>query len=290
MWVERPGSRSFVFGGDEMQPLQHLRFLEAKKVGEPEVMLFGVPLEATESFRGGTRFAPRAIREASRSVESYSRIFGKDITQVPLADLGDVVLSGDVAGDLEQVAGLVRGWASDGKRVVMLGGEHTATLGVVRGILRVLNKLQVVVLDAHSDFREEYLGLSLSHATVCRRLCDMGVLVGVAGVRSFFGGEGEEFEGFLCQLEDLPSRLDPKRPLYLSIDLDALDPSLCPGVSNPEPGGISYAQVLELFRSLRRFDVVGLDVVEGCPPCDPSGATMVVAAKLVQEGIAAFWG
>ncbi len=271
-----------------MKPLQHLRFLEAKE-GEHRIVLFGVPLEVTESFRGGTRFAPNAIREASQSIESYSRIFGRDIAYAQLADLGDIELSSDVVQSLEQVAELVRGLASESKRVIMLGGEHTVTLGAVRGMTDALGKVQVVVLDAHSDFREEYLGAPLCHATVSRRLHEMGVLVGVAGVRSFFGGEGEAFEELICPVEDIPSRLDPKTPLYLSVDLDALDPSICPGVSNPEPGGLSYGQVLELFRALRGFDVVGMDLVEGCPPCDPSGVTMVVAAKLVQEGVAAFW-
>ena len=172
----------------------------------------------------------------------------------------------------------------------MLGGEHTVTVGAVEGISDLLGRVQVAVLDAHSDFREEYLGLPLCHATVCRRLHEMGVLVGVVGVRSFFGGEGEEFEGLMCSPKDLPSLVDPDAPLYLSLDMDALDPSICPGVSNPEPGGLSYSQVLGLFRDLRRFEVVGMDLVELCPPCDPSGVTTVVAAKLLQEAIVALWG
>lgn len=279
----RPGSRSFVF--DEMG---RLSFLGAEE-GEAKIVLFGVPLEATESFRGGTRFAPNAIREASQSIESYSRVFWGDLEELGLADVGNLEVSGDVAESIGKVSELVRSWASEGKRVVALGGEHTITLGAVGGMVEALGRLQVVVLDAHSDFREEYQGLSLCHATVCRRLYEMGVLVGVAGVRSFFGEEGEEFEGLLCHIKDLTSRLDPHVPLYLSVDLDALDPSICPGVSNPEPGGLSYAQVLELFGALSKFEVVGMDIVEGCPPCDPSGITMVVAAKLVQEGTVAFW-
>lgn len=279
----RPGSRSFVF--DEMR---RLSFLGAEE-GEAKIVLFGVPLEATESFRGGTRFAPNAIREASQSIESYSRVFWGDLEELGLADVGNLEVSGNVAESIGKVSELVRSWASEGKRVVALGGEHTITLGAVGGMVEALGRLQVVVLDAHSDFREEYQGLSLCHATVCRRLYEMGVLVGVAGVRSFFGEEGEEFEGLLCHIKDLTSRLDPHVPLYLSVDLDALDPSICPGVSNPEPGGLSYAQVLELFGALSKFEVVGMDIVEGCPPCDPSGITMVVAAKLVQEGTVAFW-
>ncbi|HIE04979.1 MAG TPA: agmatinase [Candidatus Latescibacteria bacterium] len=279
----RPGSRSFVF--DEVG---RLRFLGAEE-GEAKIVLFGVPLEATESFRGGTRFAPNAIREASQSIESYSRVFRGDLEELGLADVGNVEIPGGVAESIERVSELVRSWASEDKRIVMLGGEHTITLGAVGGMLEALGRLQVVVLDAHSDFRKEYLRSSLCHATVCRRLHEMGVLVGVAGVRSFFGGEGEEFEELLCHIEDITFRLDPHVPLYLSVDLDALDPSICPGVSNPEPGGLSYVQVLELFGALRDFEVVGMDIVEGCPPCDPSGITMVVAAKLVQEGTVAFW-
>ncbi|MFN4180534.1 MAG: arginase family protein, partial [Armatimonadota bacterium] len=149
-------------------------------------------------------------------------------------------------------------------------------------------QLQVAVLDAHSDWRDSYNGSRYSHACTIRRIWEMVEgRVWVAGTRSFVGNE--DWSRYV-PIEDLPKKLDPSRPTYLSIDIDALDPSLCPGVGNPEPGGLRYEQVISLFQALRDFTIVGMDIVEVHPPYDPAEVTAITAAKLAQEGILAFWG
>lgn len=268
---------------------RRLRFLSADSdYAGARVVIIGVPLERTVSFRGGTAQAPTAIRHASDSIESFSAIFRRELGELGVCDLGDL----PVEAPLEEVLGALRrevGRAvSAGKRAVVLGGEHTVTLGAVRGALEALGGLQLLALDAHTDLRDEYRGERVCHATVLRRCYELlGGLV-IVGARSFFGGEPEG--PAFAPPEEAPGRLDPEVPLWLSIDLDALDPSLCPGVTNPEPGGLSYGQVIELFRALRGFRVVGMDLVELAPPFDPTGVSSVTAAKLLLEGMIALFG
>jgi agmatinase len=174
-----------------------------------------------------------------------------------------------------------------GKAPVLMGGEHTLTLGAVQGAAAVLGGLQVLALDAHSDLRDEYAGERICHATVLRRVAEVADRLVIVGARSFFGPEVDE--PLFALPEEFTAHLDAALPLWLTVDLDALDPALCPGVTNPEPGGLSYVQVIEIFRKLQGFRVVGMDVVELAPPFDPTGTGAVVAAKLLLEAICAFW-
>ncbi|NOX44544.1 MAG: agmatinase family protein [Caldiserica bacterium] len=266
-----------------------LRFLSADyPLEDSRVVILGVPLERTVTFRGGPAQAPSAIRYASWSLESFSAISRRDLSGVGLCDLGDLDTErslGEILGTLEEeISGLVRA----GKRPVVLGGEHTVTLGCVRGAKAALGKLQLLVLDAHSDLRDEYLGERISHATVARRAGEAVDGLLIVGARSFVGPELSE--PFFIPLDELPRALDKGLPVWLSLDLDVLDPSLCPGVTNPEPGGLSYHEVIGAFRALRDFEVVGLDLVELAPPFDPSGVSAITAAKLLIEAILALWG
>ena len=174
-----------------------------------------------------------------------------------------------------------------GKGIVVLGGEHTVALPAVRAAA-ARTPVQVVALDAHTDLRDAYRGERVAHATVLRRVSELAARLVIVGTRSFFGGEVDE--PFFSQPEEIAARLDPDLPLWLTLDLDALDPSLCPGVTNPEPGGLSYRDTIGIFRTLARFRVMGMDLVELAPPFDPSAVSAVTAAKLVLEAIAAFWG
>ncbi len=264
-----------------------MRFLEAGKIENAQVVIIGAPFENTSSYRKGSALGPAAIRRASQSIESYSAIFNADLRYVALGDAGDLALSDRVEEALAQIADAVECHLRAGRTVVVLGGDHSVTMGVINGALRVVPGVQVAVLDAHSDWRDSYDGSRYSHACTVRRLWEMvDGRVWVAGARSFVGNE--DFNRYVS-VEELPNKLDLQRPTYLSFDLDALDPSLCPAVGNPEPGGLRYEQVIALFQTLRRFPVIGMDVVELCPPYDPSEVTAVTAAKLVQEGILAFW-
>ena len=264
-----------------------LQFLAADlPLDEAKVAILGVPLERTVSFRGGPAQAPAAIRLASDSVESYSAIFRADLADIGLCDLGDLDVHLPLAQVLTSLGQEVARLLKSEKFVVVLGGEHTVTLGAVRGAAAALGAVQLLALDAHSDLRDEYEGERICHATVLRRCREMAERLVIVGARSFFGGEVDE--PVFADPQEFAARLDRKRPLWLSLDLDALDPSLCPGVTNPEPGGLSYREVIEVFWTLKGFNVVGMDLVELAPPYDPSGVSAITAAKLMIEAICAF--
>ncbi len=265
-----------------------LRFLGlATTFPEAQVAILGVPLERTVSYRGGPAQAPTAIRAASDSIELYSRVFDRDLARIGVCDLGDV----DSHLPMEEMLRLERGEVERvlraGKGVVVLGGEHTAALPAIQAAAG-LGSIQVVALDAHTDLREEYGGERIAHATVLRRASEVAERLVIVGARSFFGAEARE--PVFAEPDRLAERLDPGLPVWLTLDLDALDPALCPGVTNPEPGGLSYQDTIGIFRTLQRFRVVGMDLVELAPPFDPSGVSAITAAKLVVEAIAAFWG
>lgn len=272
-----------------------MRFLGANySPEEADIVILGVTLEATETWRKGPALAPDAIRYASDSVESFSAIFGADLSDLRLGDAGNLDYPQDLEKTLFQVEEALTRYFQEGKRVLLLGGEHTITLPALRAAHSVFGKVQLLVLDAHSDLRDEYMGLRVSHATITRRCSEVASRVVLMGARSFYGGEFDFLKKaniFLATAEDFTSFLEPAIPLYLSLDLDALDPSECPGVTNPEPGGLSYRDVIEIFRKLRgKFNAVAMDIVELAPPYDPSFISAVCAAKLAIEGIIALWG
>ncbi|NLO90016.1 MAG: agmatinase [Clostridia bacterium] len=268
-----------------------MRFLEARIKGREsggKVVILGAPFENMSSYRKGSALGPSAIRKASQSIESYSKIFRKDLRDIDLRDGGNLILKEDPEEAMEQISQAVEKHLRENLGIVVLGGDHSITVGAVKGALKVYPNLQGVVLDAHSDWRESYEGSSLSHACTVRRLWDiLEGRVWVVGARSFYGEEREEV--YVSEGE-LFKKLDPRRPVYLSIDLDVFDPGICPGVGNPEPGGMNYWQVIEIFKKLLSFVVIGMDVVELHPAYDPAEISTITAAKLVQEGIAAFWG
>jgi len=265
-----------------------LHFLAADRPFEKaKAVILGVPLERTMSYRGGPAQAPAAIRLASDSVESYSAIFRADLSEIGVCDLGDINVHMPLPQVLSSLGQEIEKLLQAEKFPVILGGEHTITLGAVRGAKAAVEKLQLLALDAHSDLRDEYEGERVCHATVLRRCREAAERLVIVGARSFFGGEVSE--PVFARPQEIAGRLAPGLPLWLSLDLDVLDPALCPGVTNPEPGGLSYQELIEVFRTLRRFRVVGMDLVELAPPYDPSGVSAITAAKLVIEAICALW-
>lgn len=252
--------------------------------------LYGVPYDRTASFRRGSRFGPDAIRWASDSIETYSPLLDRDLDDVPYVDGGDL----DVDG-LDPDA-MIRAVGRDLPPCVplVLGGEHTVTLGVVGALTRRHPDLSVVQWDAHTDLRDEYDGRRVAHATVMRRLVDAGVPLAQLGIRA---GTRAEFEfaraRTLCCTRGvaLPAEIHARlegRPLYLTVDIDVLDPSEAPGTGNPEPMGASYRQLVDALRGLASQRIVGMDVVEVAPPWDSTGRTAVLAASLVREMILLF--
>ena len=259
---------------------------------EARVVFLGIPLDSTSSYRSGSRFAPSRIREASLNLETHLMSLGVELAERGgIADLGDLLLSSDLAEDGRRVEEAVRGILEDGKLPALLGGEHTLTLFS----LAAFGDVYLLQLDAHRDLREEYLGSRINHATVMRRVLDrMGPerLIQL-GVRSCSSEEAEFGKGIRFYtteqlLEEGESVLREVRrevgssPVYLTLDLDVLDPAFAPAVSTPEPGGLSTLDLLRILRGLRGLNLRGFDVVEVVPPFD-TGITAFAAARAIYE-------
>ncbi len=272
-----------------------LRFFASKTAVTPSAIIFGAPLDLTESFRRGAGLAPSRIRQMSDSIESYSHVLDADIEEMNLVDWGDIPLDGmDVDSSLSAIEACTLR-AVEEAPFLILGGEHTVTLGAIRGLAKRLPSLIVLHLDAHLDMIDSFEGLTVSHATFLRRVAEClgpGALVQL-GVRS---GTKEEFalaKSCLHSSPDLSLPAETRRllqgvPIYLSLDIDVLDPAFAPGTGNPEPGGHSFKDLANFLYSLRGLDVVGMDIVEVSPPLDPSDVTSVAAAKLARELILLF--
>jgi agmatinase len=265
--------------------------------------VLGVPYDATASFRRGAHQGPMAIRQASYNFETWLMELGLDLEDVPVHDAGDVPEVFAPSEMVDLVDRSVSEMLGERRIPVLLGGEHNATEGAVRALSRHRPDMVVMVLDAHMDFRDEYLGEPRSHACAVRRCSEVvGVdRIAVLGVRSASAeelelaqDEGLAFatadrvreEGLPDVLEDLLEPLG-EGPLYLSVDLDVLDPSHAPGVQNPEPWGMSPLNVRHVLDSVAPR-LVGLDIME-CAPSHDGGRTAGVAARLLRHGIGAAW-
>ena len=260
---------------------------------EAEVVLFGAPYDSTTSFRPGTRFGPAAMRSESFGIETYSPYQDRDLEDIRVHDAGDLELpfgAPDRALDMieEKAAAIL----ADGKVPFLLGGEHLVTLGSVRAAAKRFPDLRILHFDAHADLREDYLGVTLSHACVIRRCHDLlgDGRIWQFGIRS---GTREEFAFMRAghvvtepfTLETLPQVSFPEgTPVYLTVDMDVLDPSEFPGTGTQEAGGVRFGELLAALRDvLTRFRVVALDSVELSPPLDPTGRSTALACKLLRE-------
>lgn len=257
------------------------------------VAIQGLPYEGGISFRRGAAEGPRAIREYSDSLESWSPATGRDLEDIALHDGGDVALGGDSAEVMEQIAAATERLARAVPLVVSLGGDHSVSIGVARGLACVHAGLAHVVFDAHLDLRPEYDGSVYSHACGTWQMSEAGPTV-VLGVRS---GSREEWQEaakrLVAHTEDLALTAGARaalagRPVHLSIDMDVLDPGVLPGTGNPEPGGPSFralaAAALAVAGELR---VVGIDLVEVAPAIDGTGISALAAAKLARDLVCA---
>lgn len=259
---------------------------------EAKVVLFGAPFDSTTSFRPGTRFASKAIRSESFGLETYSPYQDKDLTDDRIFDAGDLELCfGNPEKALGQIGELTKKILEDGKIPMMIGGEHLVTLGAFRPVFEKYPDVHVIHFDAHTDLREEYLGETLSHASVIRRLWDLtgDGKIFQFGIRSgdrseFVWSKGHtalqkfNFDG----LEEVMEKLEGK-PVYFTLDLDVMDPSVFPGTGTPEAGGVSFLDLLYAVLKVGRLNIVGLDVNELSPVYDPSGASTAVACKIIRE-------
>ena len=267
----------------------HQRFLAAAgTIDEADVVLLGVPFDGTACFRPGARFGPQGIRFWSDVLETYSRPFDADLEDLKLADAGDLqVLSADWQGASDKIHGAVNEILNRGAVPILMGGEHLVTLPAVQACAVRFPDLVLLHMDAHMDLRDDYEGLRLSHATVMRRVMETVVPDSLIqfGIRSGTREEwalSEEKNTLLDDLDKLPEIVG-SRPLYLSVDLDVLDPSVMPETGAPEPGGLSFTQLHEALLACRGLNLVAGDVVEYCPLSGTGGPSGAVAAKVVRE-------
>ncbi|MFA7561188.1 MAG: agmatinase [Candidatus Izemoplasmatales bacterium] len=263
---------------------------------DSKVVLFSVPLDNTTSYRPGTRFAGNAIRVESIGIEWYSPYKDMDLKDFSTVDVGDLELPmGKVEESLDIVYNTTKQILNDGKKPMMIGGEHLVTYPVVKALIEKYPDLRIIHLDAHTDLRDEFLGRELSHATVIKRCYDeLGDnRIFQFGIRS---GDKHEFEfaknGHVFMqkfnfdgLDKIISEIKDY-PVYITIDLDVLDPAIFPGTGTPEPGGMTFKDLLEATISFEKLNnVVGADLVELAPMLDSSNVSTVVAAKALREMI-----
>lgn len=258
-----------------------------------DIAYFGAPFDGTASFRKGSVLGPAAIRNDSYGLESFSPYQNLDLeNDTSVIDLGDLVFDdGTPAAVLATIRTFAQQIILDNKRPLMVGGEHLVTLPVVEVLHEKHPDLMIVHLDAHADLRLDYEGERLSHATVMRcihdslgdgRIHQFGIR---SGTKEEFGFSREHCNTTNFNLEGmnlLHERLGDK-PVYVTIDLDVLDPSVFPGTGTQEPGGITFKELMEGILSLRGLHIVGADVVELAPNLDPSGVSTSCACKVVRE-------
>ncbi len=251
------------------------------------IIMLGLPFDGTVSYRPGSRFAPEQIRFASWGLEEYSPVFDKHLEDVNFHDAGDLELPlGNTYKSLKVIEQNVEDIYKDGKRVLGIGGEHLVTLPEIKAVSKFYKDLAIVHFDAHTDLREEYLGEEMSHSAVIRHASKIVKPQNIKqiGIRS---GMKEEFE-FMKEHKTLIheySELDviKDKKIFVTVDLDVLDPSVMPGTGTPESGGMQFKELVEWFKYLKNFDIIGADVVELAPDYDASGVSTAVATKVIRE-------
>lgn len=260
---------------------------------EAKTVIFGAPFDGTTSYRPGTRFAPNAIRIESYGLEVYSPYQDKDLTDFNIFDAGDLVPKiGSVDKMIDDIEVFTSKLLNDGKQPVMLGGEHSLSVGTIRAMAKKYPDLHILHFDAHTDLRDTFFDHKLSHANVLYRAWELlgDGRIFQFGIRS---GAKEEFEWakeHVIQNKYNTNGLDEAieivkdKPVYITIDLDVLDPSVFPGTGTPEPGGISFHELLEaILKFVKLNNIVGADVVELAPHYDQTGASTIVACKVLRE-------
>ena len=279
-------------------PFIEQTFISARTpLKEALAVILGCPYDGSASFRPGARFGPSAIRRASWGIETFSPYFQRDLSQCLIHDMGDLELPlGEKKASLHLIRKAVRKILSGNKFPILLGGDHLISLPIIEELVKSYPQLQIVHIDAHTDLREEYLGEPASHSTVMRRVTERlgeGKLFQI-GIRS---GTEEEFK-LARKMKSIVST-DPgslssmikrlgNQPVYITLDLDVIDPSLLPGVGTPEPGGFTFQLFIFLLKKLQPLHVIGFDIVELTPDYDPTQISSVTASVILREMILAF--
>lgn len=259
---------------------------------ESKIVLFGAPFDSTTSFRPGTRFASKAMRSESFGIETYSPYQDGDLEDFAIFDSGDLELPfGNTQRALAQIEEHTAEILKDGKIPCMIGGEHLVTLGAMRAVVKQYPDVHIIHFDAHADLREDYLEERFSHATVLHRVWD---LVGDGKIFQFGIRSGDRSEFVWAKdhvftnkfnfhgLKEIVNQLKGK-PVYFTLDLDVLDPSVFPGTGTPEAGGVSFQELLEAMIQVSHLNIIGFDVNELSPVYDQSGSSTAMACKVLRE-------
>jgi agmatinase len=264
-----------------------------------DYVVFGVPFDVTSTYRTGARFGPHAIRQASLNIETISFRNGIDVEDIRVHDLGDLHVSTDPKKTVDMLKLVVEDIASVGKMPVALGGEHTITLGIMKGLSAKAQKTALVSFDAHLDLRKEFLGLELSHTTFMRcineevkpakiievgtrAVCKEELAYAKKSGIDFFTSQQIRKEGPEQITKKLREKLASYENVYLSVDMDVLDPAYAPAVQNPEPEGIETHTLIDILCALCSKRVIGFDVLEVAPNYD-QGISAINAAKVIFE-------
>lgn len=259
-----------------------------------KIVMFGAPFDSTTSYRPGARFGSASIRHESYGLETYSLYQDKDLEDCEIFDSGDLELCfGNSEAALSDIRDRATEILEDGKLPFMIGGEHLVTLGAVRAAVTKYPELHIIHFDAHADLRDDYLGAKLSHACVLRRCHE---LVGDGKIHQFCIRSGERAEFAFAKehtdmhpfsfdgLQEVVEELAGKQvPVYFTIDLDCLDPSVLPGTGTPEAGGVTFLELLEAMKQVAKTNIVGVDVNELAPMLDVSGVSTATACKVIRE-------
>jgi len=265
---------------------------------DAQAVLLGIPMDYTVSFRPGTRLGPASIRNVSVGIEEYSPYYDRELGEYSYCDLGDLALPfGNVVKSLDIIERASRQILNDNKFPIFLGGEHLVSYPLVKPFIEKYPDLRVIHFDAHADLRSDYYGEYNSHATVMRKIAEaLGPKrLYQFGIRS---GIKEEFlfaqeytnlvkDDVLEALETVLPELEGY-PVYVSLDIDVVDPAFAPGTGTQEAGGCTSKEILKAIHMLERLNVVGFDLVEVSPVLDSSERTALLAAKLVREAILGF--
>lgn len=268
-------------------------FLDRTWMGQNEnyetsdIVMLGLPFDGTVSYRSGSRFAPEQIRLASWGLEEYSPRFDKHLQDVNFHDAGDLEFPlGNTVKSLDLIEKNVEEIYKDGKRLFAAGGEHLVTLPEIKAVSKFYDNLALVHFDAHTDLRQEYLGEELSHSAVVRHISNIigSDNIKQIGIRS---GTKEEWE-FMKKNNTLISEYNEldilkNKKIFVTVDLDVLDPSVMSGTGTPESGGMQFNELIDWFEYLKDFDIIGADVVELAPDYDNSGVSTAAACKVIRE-------
>lgn len=263
-----------------------------------EKVILGLPMDSTTSFRPGTRLAPFRVREVSEGLEEYSVYQQRSLDEIGYFDAGDIIIPfGNIEESLRRIEVVSSFFLGQEKKVFSIGGEHLVSLALVKAYLKSYPDLMVIQMDAHADLREDYLGEKLSHATVMRRIAEEigGKNLCQLGIRSATCEEIDYASKNTCMyLDRVISAVDEikekaeQRPVYLSLDIDVLDPAFAAGTGTPEAGGITSRELLQVIHSLAELNIVGFDMVEISPPYDSGDNTSILGAKIIREALLAF--